>query len=105
VKILSAKFTPGEASSANAFLATLDAREEAFVSGLLEEKPPANAMTIAHDCWRDLERREIKRRVDALQARLRAADVSIDEVARLQKEILDLQKRRSDIARPLSPPL
>ncbi|MGB8167116.1 MAG: DNA primase [Chthoniobacteraceae bacterium] len=105
VKILGASLVPGDSGSTNAFLTTLDAAEEAYVSGLLEEKPPTNAMTIAHDCWRDLERREIQRRLDALQARLRAADVSIEEVARLQKEILDQQKRRSDIARPLSPPL
>lgn len=105
VKILSAPLIPGDSGSTNAFLATLDAAEESFVSGLLEEKPPGNAMTIAHDCWRDLERREIQRRLDAVQARLRAADVTIEEVSRLQKEILDLQKRRSDIARPLSPPL
>ena len=105
VKILAARLTPGDTASTNAFLATLDAAEEACISGLLEEKPPEHAMTIAHDCWRDLERREIQRRLNALQARLRAADVSIEEVARLQKEILDQQKRRSDIARPLSPPL
>jgi DNA primase len=103
-KILEARLTPGDAASTNAFLATLDAEEEACVSGLLDDKPPANAMTIAHDCWRDLERREIGRRIDALQARLRAPGVSIAEVAKLQKEVLDLQKRRSDIARPLSPP-
>lgn len=105
VKILEAPLTAGDPGSTNAFLATLDAAEEAFVSGLLEEKPPGNAMTIAHDCWRDLERREIQRRLTIVQARMRAADVSIEEVGRLQKEILDLQKRRSDIARPLSPPL
>ncbi len=104
-KILTAKLTPGDPSSTNAFLTTLDAAEEACISGLLDEKPPAHAMTIAHDCWRELERREIGRRIDTLQARLRAADISIEEVAKLQKEVLDLQKRRSDIARPLSPPL
>ena len=105
VKILSARLTPGDTTSTTALLATLDAAEEACVSGLLEEKPPEHAMSIAHDCWRDLERRALQRHLDALQARLRAADISIEEVARLQKEILDLQKRRSDIARPLSPPL
>ncbi len=105
VKILDSRLTPGDPVSTNAFLATLDAEEEACVSGLLEEKPPEHAMTIAHDCWRELERREIQRRLDALQAKMRAANVSIEEVSRLQKEILDLQKRRSDIARPLSPPL
>lgn len=103
-KILAAKLTASDAASTNAFLATLDAEEESCVSGLLEDKVPEHAMTIAHDCWRELERREIGRRIGTLQARLRAADVSVAEVAKLQKEVLDLQKRRSDIARPLSPP-
>ena len=76
VKILEARFTPGDPASTNVFLATLDAAEEAYVSGLLEERPPDHAMTIAHDCWRDLERREIRRRLDVLQARLRAPELS-----------------------------
>ena len=68
-------------------------------------KPPAHPMAIAHDCWRELERRQIRRRMETLQARLRAPNLALDEAAKLQKEILDLQKRLSDIARPLSPPL
>ncbi len=104
-KILGAQITPGDSASTNGFLATLDAAEEACASGLLEEKAPVHAMTIAHDCWRELERRELRRQIDALQARLRAPGVSDADVGKLQKEILDLQKRHSDIARPLSPPL
>jgi DNA primase len=105
VKILSARLNPGDPASINAFLTTLDAAEEACVSGLLEEKPPGHPMAVAHDCWRDLERREISRRIETFQARLRAENVTIEEVSRLQKEVLDLQRRRSHIARPLSPPL
>jgi DNA primase len=105
VKMLEAKFTPGDAASTNVFLATLDADEEAYLSGLIEGKPPEHAMTIAHDCWRELERREIRRRIDSLQARLRAPDLPEDEQTKLLKEVLDHQKRLSDIARPLSPPL
>ena len=105
VKILGAKLTPGDAKSTNAFLATLDAAEEACVSGLLGEKPPEHAMTIAHDCWRALERQAIERRQGEIQARLRAPGLPEEEATKLLKESLDLQKRRSDIARPLSPPL
>jgi DNA primase len=104
-KILGAPLTAGDPSSITAFLTTLNAAEEACLSGLLEEKAPEHAMTIAHDCWRDLERRELGRRMDALQSRLRATGLPEAEAVKLQKEVLDLQKRRSDIARPLSPPL
>jgi len=105
VRILSAPITPGDAASTNAFLATLNAAEEAYLSTLLDEKPPEHAMTIAHDCWRELERRAIRRKIDARQARLRAPELGAADVEKLQKEVLDLQKRLSDIARPLSPPL
>ncbi|HEX8297016.1 MAG TPA: DNA primase [Chthoniobacteraceae bacterium] len=105
VKLLAARFVPGEVGSIHAFLATLDATEEALVSGLLEEKAPENAMTIAHDCWRELERRQLRRRMNAIEARLRTPDLRDDEVFNLQKEILDLTLHLSDIARPLSPPL
>ena len=105
VKILAADLQPGNPASAHTFLTTLDAAEEAAVSGLLGEPPPAHPVAVAHDCWRDLERRQISRRMEAIQARMRTPGLDISEVLKLQKEILDLQKRLIDVARPLSPPL
>jgi DNA primase len=105
VKILAANLNPGQPASIHAFLTTLTSAEEAAVSGLLEVPPPAHPVTVAHDCWRDLERRQIRRRMEAIHAKLRAQDTSLPDMARLQKEVLDLQKRLLDIARPLSPPL
>ena len=105
VKILAADLQPGSQASIHAFLTTLEAAEEAVVSGLLGEPPPAHAMTQAHDCWRDLERRQTSRRIEAIQARMRTPNLDISEARKLQKEILDLQKRLIDVARPLSPPL
>jgi len=105
VKILAADLEPGGAASAHAFLTTLTAEEESAVSGLLEAKPPAHPMAVAHDCWRDLERRQIQRHTEAIKARMRAPDLALAAVAKMQKEVLDLQKRLLDIARPLSPPL
>ena len=105
VKILAADLHPGQPASIHAFLTTLTAAEEAAVSGLLEVPAPAHPVTVAHDCWRDLERRQIRRRMEAIQAKLRAPDLSLPNMARLQKEVLDLQKRLLDIGRPLSPPL
>ena len=105
VKILAADLNPDALESLHRFLTTLGAGEEAVVSGLLGDKAPDHAMAIAHDCWRELERRKIRRRTEAIQARMRAQDLAAEEVAKMQKEILDLQKRLSDISRPLSPPL
>ena len=105
VKILGASLDPADPASIHVFLTTLDATEESAVSGLLDDKPPAHPLAFAHDCWRELERRQIRRRMDTLKARQRAPNLPLEEAAKLHEEILDLQKRLSDIARPLSPPL
>jgi len=105
VKILSADLQPENDASIHVFLASLSAAEESFVSGLLDEKMPAHPVPIAHDCWRELERRRVRHRMEAIQARMRTPDLPIEDVAKMQKEILDLQKRLPDISRPLSPPL
>lgn len=104
-KILAAYLNPEEAASMTGFLSTLSAAEEAAVSTLLEERVPEHAMTIAHDCWNELERRQIRRRLEALQARLRTPALGETDIEKAQKEFLDLQKRLQDIARPFSPPL
>ena len=103
VKILAADLHPGHPASVHAFLTTLDATEEAVVSGLLGERPPAQAMTQAHDCWRDLERRQIRRRVEAIQARLRMRNLPPGEELKLQTEYRDLGTRLSQLDRPLTP--
>jgi len=105
VKILGADLDPADPASIHVFLSTLGASEESAISGLLDEKAPGSPLAIAHDCWRELERRQLRRRIEALKARQRLPNLPIEDAARLHEEILDLQKRVSDIARPLSPPL
>lgn len=103
VKVLEADVQPSNTASVTAFLATLEAEEEAAISSLLDEKPPEKALTIAQDCWQELERRQIRRRIEALKARLRGQNLSADDIEKWQKLILDLQKRLSDSARPFFP--
>jgi DNA primase len=105
VKILAFDLQPGHPASIHAFLTTLSAAEEAAVSGLLENRAPAHPLVVAHDCCRDLERRQVQRRIEAISTRFRLPNLDPTEVSKLQKEVLDLQKRLLDIARPLSPPL
>ena len=105
VKILAFDLQPGNPASIHTFLTTLSAAEEAAISGLIENRPPAHPLVVAQDCLRDLERRQIQRRLEAIQARLRTPNLDISEETKLRKEILDLQKRRIDVTRPLSPPL
>jgi DNA primase len=105
VKILEADLHPEAIESLHVFLTSLAASEESVVTGLLGEKLPAHALHIAHDCWRELERRRVRQRMDAIQARLRTPDLPFEDVAKMQNEILDLQKRLADLSRPLPPPV
>ncbi|MEI9892378.1 MAG: hypothetical protein WDN28_00220 [Chthoniobacter sp.] len=102
-KILGADIQPDNDATIHVFLSTLNAVEESVISGLLDEKMPAHPVPIAHDCWRELERRRLRARMETIQARMRAPDLPMEDVAKMQKEILDLQKRLPDISRPLSP--
>lgn len=105
IKILRADLRPDDDASIHVFLTTLSSAEEAVVSGLLGEKMRPHPLAAVHDCWRELERRKTRARIEALQARMRVPNLPAEEVAKMQKEILDVQKRLSDISRPLSPPL
>jgi DNA primase len=105
VTILKGDFQPSDSGSLQSFLTTLDSTEENAITGLLSEKPPVNPLVVTRDCWNDLERKQIRRQMQALQARLRNPVLESEEIGRLQKEILDRQKRLLDIAPPLSPPL
>jgi DNA primase len=104
VKLLDFPLRVGDPASSGAFLSTLDDSEAATASRLLVEHPPAHAMAIVHDCWRELERRRIRRRIDSLKARQRAPDLDFETVSSLHTEILALQTRLAEIARPLAPP-
>lgn len=105
VKLLEFPLRLGDSASSGTLLATLADGEAATVSSLLVERPPEAAMAIAHDCWRELERRKIRRRIEALKSRQRAQNLDFEAVAKLHEEILALQKRLSDIAPPFSPSL
>lgn len=104
-KILGADLALESATAVQGLLSRLDASEEATVAGLLEEKPQPNALTIAHDAWRELDRRRIQRRINACQARLRQPGLPDVEVAKLQKEVLDLKSHLANLSRPFPPPL
>jgi DNA primase len=105
LKVLGADLQPDDPASVRVFLASLTAAEEGVISGLLEQRMLVHPMHIAHDCWHELDRRKLRGRIEALKARISTPELPAEETAKMQKEILDLQKRLSDIPPPLSPPL
>ena len=91
------------AGGAASLLASLSSAEESIVSELLTERPPEHPLPVLHDCWNELERKQIRRRIDALKASQRSPNLSLQDSGSLHQQILDLQKRLSDISRPFFP--
>jgi DNA primase len=102
IKILENEIQPDDAQTVTAFMSRLGAGEESLVSALLVDKLPENPQIVVQDCWTDLQRREIKRRQEVIRELLRKPDLPMEEVAKLQKEILDLQLGLTHITRPFS---
>ena len=97
--LLAVEIDVNDPSATAAFLATLPPEEEAFLTGLLMDKPFPQPMLVLRDSWRGLERTLLMERLAALESRMRLPDVPNGEITRLQKEVLDLQLRLKDIAR------
>jgi DNA primase len=85
------------------FLSSLSPAMEAFATALLDKAPPQHPLAVAQDCWSELERRQIRRLMEIVKAKQRNNSLSLEEAAGLHQQILDLQKRLMDIARPFSP--
>ncbi len=85
------------------FLADLPPEQESFFVTLLDKNSPEHPVAVAQDCWNELERRQLRRRMDAIKARQRNPALTLEEAGALHQQILDLQRRVSDIARPFSP--
>jgi DNA primase len=98
LRILEAQFQPGDPASLNAFMATLNASEEALVSSWLLQKVPPNAGVVVEDWWRGLQQAVVRRQLQIAEGRMKLPQVSTGEVVNLQKEILDLRKQLHELS-------
>lgn len=98
-RIAEAEFedTPGGLS---AFLAALDDDEGRVVSGLLSGKPPSDALRRTIETWRGLEATRLREQIESLQSSLGKPGLAVPQIADLQKQILDLKIRVTDLLRP-----
>ena len=87
----------------HSFLSSLEPSLERFFVELLENIAPEHPLAVSQDCWNEIERRQLRRRIEATKARQRNPSLSLEEAGALHQQILDLQKRVSDITRPFSP--
>jgi DNA primase len=98
LRILEAQFQPGDPASLNAFMATLNASEEALVSSWLLQKVPPNAGVVVEDWWRGLQQAVVRRQLQIAEGRMKLPQVSTGEVVNLQKQILDLRKQLHELS-------
>ena len=99
-KLLAVEIDVNDPNVTTAFLANLPPAEESFLTGLLMDKSFPHPMLVLRDSWRGLERTLLMERLATLESQMRLPDVASEEITRLQKEVLDLQVRLKDIARP-----
>lgn len=91
-----------EPTAAAGFLSGENPVDEAVFSELLSEKSPENPLLVVQDCWAELERRQIRRRIEGLKAEQREGGLTFERIAAIHQQILDLQRRLLDISRPFS---
>lgn len=92
---------PGsEAGSVDAFLATLSAEEESALRAVLDAKAKENPMIVVQDWWHAFLRRDLNNRRARIQSDLKAPNLDISEMARLQREFLEVTERMNALPPP-----
>jgi DNA primase len=104
-KVLDADFRADDAASINTWLTSLAAGEEATLSTVLTRELPPDPKEMAEDCWHELERREVQRRLSATRARNRQPGLSLEELSQINQELLELQRELAAIPPRRRPPL
>ena len=95
---LQATFDPSDAGATQAFVATQTGAAQSILAALLLGRPPSNPLAIARDTLNSLRRRDLESRREAVTARLRAPSMPPDEVARLQREVVDIMQEIGQVS-------
>ncbi len=97
-----ARFLEGP-EAVQSFLIQLPPEQESLMVSLFGNRLPEDPLCRAQECWDELERRQLRRRIEGAKAKQRDPALGLSEAAALHQQILDLQKRLLDITRPFSP--
>ena len=98
-RVLMADLSVTDSVASSAFLGTLPPAEEAYLSGLVMDRPFPQPLAVARGYWAGVENKILTERRTALEVRQNLPGQSAEEVMRLQKEVLDLHGRLKEIAR------
>lgn len=86
--------------SSSAILALIPEDFQSLVSGWELDKMPASPLAAVKDAVRNLQMIELKKRQVAAALKLKAPDLTSEEIIAIQKEILDLQGKFNDLFAP-----
>lgn len=98
--LAAADFPDTDPAAASRFLATLAPSEERVLSALGLSRPMPEPLTRARKTWSGLISQRLLQEVDGLKNRLADPGLPSDQRLKIQKQILDLKIRVSDVSRP-----
>ncbi len=98
-QVLMADFAVEDATALSAFLGALPSAQEEFLTGLAMDRPFPQPLAVARGWWKGIEQKILLERQTALEVQQNIPGTSPAEIVRLQKEVLDLNKRLKEIAR------
>lgn len=99
-RIWEADFDPDQPGSVAAFTSALDPAEQNCIAQLLSSSLPENAADEADSCLRELKRKALQRRRQAILSRMKSPSLEPGELEALTKQLLDLTNRLNDIPPP-----
>jgi len=89
---LRAGFDPADAAATQTFVAAQSPAAQSVLAALLLGRPPANPLAIARESLRNLRKRDLEARREAVTAKLRNPALGPEEIAGLQAEVVDITK-------------
>lgn len=89
-------------SSVAAAVASLPPSLEKALAALDTSRLPKNPLQVIQETIQGLQRQHLTKRIEALNTRLRDGVTAAEELVAIQKEILDLNARLQDVARPFA---
>ena len=97
-KVWKGVFDPANPASVHAFNTTLLEAEQDAINRIMAEEIPGASGDWAGECLLTLEKQGTQNKIMMIKAQLGVEGLSVVEVNRLTKELLDLQARPNDIA-------
>jgi DNA primase len=88
----SPKIDPLQPTTVAAMIATLNDREQAFLSALLADNQPTRGLDDARAAFFQLKLQRLKGLIDQKQARLRLTNLPHDDIVKLTREVIDLNR-------------